>query len=199
MPKILNVLRRPTPLAPWEVATHVPAASQPGLLALRTLPNLTLLCATALIAFLWPALGYAAIPTGLVFGRLVALDLTTYTLPNVYTVPLICIGMAYAAFHGLFTQAMLALVLLLLLSRTINRRNLKLGMGGGDLKLTAALFAFLPLTPAFWAIAAGSLLWLPVAFAKPKAMVPFGVPLILGWSLMLRFPHLPNWLISTIS
>lgn len=191
--------RAPVQLAPWEVATHVAEAVQPGLLPLHRLPFLTLSCAAALILFLWPTLGWAAIPTGLVFARLLALDLTTYTLPNIYTVPLICIGLPFAYFHGQLPQAAYALLIMLTFSFALSRCNVSLGFGGGDMKLMAALFAFLPLTTAFWAIAAGSILWLPVAFLKPKAMVPFGVPLILGWSLMLRFPHLPNWLISTIS
>lgn len=199
MPKILNVLRRNSPLAPWEVATDVADSAQPGLLPSHLGPRLSFLLSVALIIFLWPALGWAAIPTGMVFSRLLVMDLTTYTLPNIYTVPLICIGLCYALFHGQFGQAVMALCIMLSFSLTLGHYRVSMGLGGGDFKLLAALFAFLPLTTGFWAIAVGSLLWLPIACLKPKAMVPFGVPLILGWCLMLRFPHLPNWLISTIS
>lgn len=185
--------------APWEVATHVAAAARHGLFPVQQAASLTAFLTFASLLFLWPAYGLAALPIALIFGRLMALDLTTYTLPNVYTVPLIAIGLVHAFFHGFFMQALLVLILMMLLARTLTHARFKLGLGGGDLKLIAALFAFLPLTSAFWAIALGCVVWMPVTFAKPKAMVPFGVPLIVGWMILLRFPHLPNWLISTIS
>lgn len=189
-------------LAPWETATDVTPSMQKGLLPEAATSSLTALCAAALLVFLWPALHLAALPTALIFGRLIALDLTTYTLPNIYTIPLITVGLFHAFNTEQLSQGLITILLLVLFSRTLTRANIKgrsMGFGGGDLKLLAALFAFLPLTAAFWAIAVGSLLWMPVAFVKPKAMVPFGVPLILGWSILLRFPHLPNWLFSTIS
>jgi prepilin signal peptidase PulO-like enzyme (type II secretory pathway) len=189
-------------LAPWETATDVTPAIQKGLLPQAATSPLTAFCALALMLFLWTPLGIAAIPIALIFARLIALDLTTYTLPNIYTVPLIAVGLMHAFTNDQLSQALIAILLLVFFSRTLYRANLRglsMGFGGGDLKLLAALFAFLPLTSAFWAIAVGSLLWMPIAFAKPKAMVPFGVPLILGWTILLCLPDLPNWLFSTIS
>ena len=188
-------------LAPWEKATNVAPAVRSGMLPQTAIWPLTAFSALALMLFLYPTLGLVAIPTALIFGRLIALDLTTYTLPNIYTVPLIIMGLMHAFTQEHLSQGLATILLLMFFSATLNRAPLKIrfGVGGGDIKLLAALFAFLPLTSAFWAIAIGSLLWLPVAFIKPKAMVPFGVPLILGWAVLLRFPDLPNWLFSTIS
>ena len=188
---------------PWEEATHAPRSAQTGLLPPAASFWLTAFCALAFTALLWQPYGYAAIAIGLVFGRLVALDLTTYTLPNIYTLPLLAVGLMHALSANHLAQALIACLLIIFFNKTVAAANLRMarsvGIGGGDFKLLAALFAFLPLTSAFWAIAVGSLLYMPVAFAKPKAMVPFGVPLILGWAILLRWPHLPNWLISTIS
>lgn len=189
----------PQTFIPWENATNVPLSSRPGVLPARALTPLTLLAAFLITLILWPTFHLAALLIGLVFGRLMALDLTTYTLPNVYTVPLLLVGWAHAATNGLFTQAILVLIGIFLLAWLMRRNHYNAGIGGGDLKLLAALFAFLPATSAFFAIAVGSFLWLPVAFAKPKASIPFGVPIVLGWTLLLAFPGLPNWLISTIS
>jgi leader peptidase (prepilin peptidase) / N-methyltransferase len=184
---------------PWENATAVPQSSRTGMLKPASLTPLTLLAALVVTILLWPNYGIAALAIGLVFGRLIALDLTTYTLPNVYTVPLMTVGLLHSVIFGGVSQTVLAWLILFLLSLTVRRSNLKIGMGGGDLKLLAALFAFLPLTEAFFAIALGSFFWLPVAFAKPKLSIPFGVPILLGWTLLLAVPHLPNWLMSAIS
>ncbi|RYG57801.1 MAG: hypothetical protein EON60_14125 [Alphaproteobacteria bacterium] len=187
----------------WEEATHAPTAAQPGLLPPAAAFWLTGLLAVILGALLWQPFGYLAIPIALLFGRLMALDLTTYTLPNIYTIPLLVVGLFHALSHEQLAQAFIACVVIFFFNKTMAAANLRMarsvGVGGGDLKLLAALFAFMPLTTGFWAIAAGCLLYMPVAFAKPKATVPFGVPLIMGWVVLLRWPHLPNWLISTIS
>ncbi|TKW61552.1 MAG: prepilin peptidase [Blastochloris viridis] len=184
---------------PWETATHVPQSSVTGMLTRESLTPLSLLAALVITLLLWSHYGIGALAIGLIFGRLLALDLTTYTLPNIYTVPLMVVGLVHSLVFGGFLQAVLALVILLLVSLVLSRSHIKIGMGGGDLKLLAALFAFLPLTDAFFAIALGSLCWLPVAFLKPKASIPFGVPILLGWVCLLAFTDLPNWLISTIS
>jgi len=165
----------------------------------ETLTPLTLLAALVITVLLWAHYGIGALVIGLIFGRLLALDLTTYTLPNIYTVPLIAVGFVHSLVFGGFAQAVLALVMLLLVSLVFSRSSIKIGMGGGDLKLLAALFAFLPPADAFFAIALGSLFWLPVVCVKPKASIPFGVPILAGWVLLLAFPDLPNWLVSTIS
>lgn len=190
-------------LTPWEGATHVATAAQPGLLPAAATGSLTAFLSLLITVILWPVYGPWSLAIGLTFGRLMALDLTTYTLPNIYTIPLLCMGLVHALGNEQLTQAALALVLIFLFNKTLMHANLraarKVGVGGGDLKLLAALFAFLPLTSACWAIAAGCLAYMPVAFLKPKATVPFGVPLLVGWVIILRVPHLPNWLFSTIS
>ncbi len=165
----------------------------------ESLTPLTLLAAVVIAILLWANYGIAALAIGLIFGRLLALDLTTYTLPNIYTVPLMAVGLMHSLVFGGFSQAICAWLIILLISMVASRSHLKIGMGGGDFKLLAALFAFLPLTDACFAIALGSLLWLPVAFKHPKQSIPFGVPIILGWTLLLAFPGLPNALVSTIS
>lgn len=48
------------------------------------------------------------------------------------------------------------------------------------MKLLAAMFAGLGAPVACWAAALGCVLWLPVAFWKPRVAQPLGVPLILG-------------------
>lgn len=188
---------------PWEVATHAPLSARPGLLTAAAAPWLSVVFALAVVALLWQPFGWLAIVIGLVFGRLMALDLTTYTLPNVYTIPLFTVGLLHALSHEQLAQALIACLLIFFFNKTMAAANMRMarsiGVGGGDLKLLAALFAFLPLTSAFWAIAVGSLFYMPVAFAKPKATVPFGVPLLVGWVILLKWPHLPNWLVSTIS
>jgi prepilin signal peptidase PulO-like enzyme (type II secretory pathway) len=190
-------------LTPWEVATNVPQAATPGLLPRTITFALTMLAAVVIALILWPVFGPASLAMGLLFGRLIALDLTTYTLPNVYTIPLATVGLFHALSAEHLGQAFLAIIILFCFNKVMAHANLRMarhvGFGGGDFKLLAALFAFLPLTSAFWAIAVGCLAYMPAAFAKPKATVPFGVPLIIGWVILLRVPHLPNWLISTIS
>lgn len=192
-------------LLPWEKATNVAESAIPGLLPYCALTPLTLALSAALGLALWPALGPAAIPTALVFARLAALDVTTYTLPNVYTLPLAAMGLTHAALQnrlisGLIIAGLFALPLLAgYCRRMAARRRFAAGLGGGDLKLAAALCLFLPLPAALFALAIGSILWLPVACLKPRVAVPFGLPIIIGWSIILAIPPLPNWLLSTIS
>ena len=190
--------------APWEIATHVVTQSQPGILGRSFALPLTVVATLAFALVLWPVMGWGALVVGAVFGRLLALDLTTYTLPNIYTVPLLAVGFVSALFSGLIVQTLVAWGCLLLAGVLLhNRAGVRYGFGGGDIKLMAAMLAFLPLANVFFAIALECLAWLPVAFAKPKVSIPFGVPLLVGWAVVLRWPHmvqgLPNWLMSSIS
>lgn len=183
----------------WESATGVGAEAHPGLLQPRRAAPLTLLAALVFIPVLYPVMGGASLPVGLVLARLVALDVTTYTLPNIYTLPMLVVGWLYAFQHGLGGQAVLAALLLMAIGLVLGRLTSRAGLGGGDFKLLAALFAFMPVFQGFSAVALGCLMWLPVAFTAPQRPVPFGVPVVLGWVVVLRWPHLPNWLFSTIS
>jgi prepilin signal peptidase PulO-like enzyme (type II secretory pathway) len=186
-------------LAPWEKATGVAQASQPGLLPRSRLLSLTLLFGLIATLLLLQPLGLpAALVAGFVFGRLTALDLTTYTLPNVYTLPMVVVGLCHAVVGDHTGPALLAVAMLAALYAFTSQAQLPAGIGGGDLKLLAALFAFLMPAQAFTAIAIGCLVWLPLAWKNPKLAVPFGVPVIIGWLLVLQAPHLPKWLFSTI-
>lgn len=189
----------PTPRYPvWEKATGVAHDAHPGLIPPRAANALTAVLFLGLSVLFYNTHGATGFLIALLFARLAALDLATYTLPNIYTLPLLAVGVAHAATHGLLMQSLLAcLMLLCILWLTIQLGN-RLGLGSGDLKLIAALFAFFPADAALFALGAGSLLWLPVGFAFPRRAVPFGVPILLGWVLLLRFPGLPNAFFSTI-
>lgn len=187
------------PFTPWEKATGVAEAARPGSVERRQLGRLTLACGLAAVVLLWQPLGLpAALVGGLVFGRLAALDLTTYTLPNVYTLPLVAVGLCHAVMGDHIGPALLACLMLAGLYAFTAQMPLPAGVGGGDLKLLAALFAFLPPATAFAAIAIGCLVWLPLAWKKPKVAVPFGVPILIGWLFVLQAPYLPKWLFSAI-
>lgn len=187
-------------LAPWEASTGVATASHPGLLPRKHLLSLTLAFGILATLLLLQPLGSmpAALVAGFVFGRLAALDLTTYTLPNVYTLPMVVVGLCHAVVGDHTGPALLAVAMLAALYAFTSQAQLPAGIGGGDLKLLAALFAFLMPAQAFTAIAIGCLVWLPLAWKNPKVAVPFGVPVIIGWLVILQAPHLPKWLFSTI-
>lgn len=194
--RVAAVLNR---LLPWEKATGVETASRPGLVARHWLFPLTVIASVTATALLVLPLGFAAaLVGGLVLGRLVALDLTTYTLPNVYTLPLVTVGLCQAIVGNHIGPALLACFVLACLYAFTAQMRLSAGVGGGDLKLLAAMFAFLSPVMGFTAIAVGCLVWLPLAWKKPKAAVPFGVPIIIGWLAVLQAPYLPKWLFSTI-
>lgn len=190
--------KQPTLL--WaEKATGVAQAAQPGLLPARTATPLTLFLTILLTLVLSPSQGLYALPIALIFARLAALDATTYTLPNLYTVPLIAIGMAYAITHLHLATVVLVPILGLCLSLILSRSQATKGVGGGDIKLLVALFLFQPAEAALLALGLASVLYLPLACLAPKCPVPFGLPILLAWVLLLGAPTLPNWLFSTIS
>jgi prepilin signal peptidase PulO-like enzyme (type II secretory pathway) len=167
----------------FEQATVPPGAAQPGLMAGRAAWLLTLL-GVPFAALLWPAYGPLALPLGLALGRLLALDLTSYLLPDLYTYPLITGGLAWAWFSGHSASAIVAVGLLLAVRELTLRLPLpSRGMGGGDFTLLAALCCWMGFGDAMWASALGSLLWLPVSFKFPRRHVPLGVPVILGWAI----------------
>lgn len=186
----------------WESATGVADEAQKGLLPGAWAGWLTLAAAVVFGGVLQAGGGlpfWVAVPVGLVWARLAVLDLTTYTLPNIYTLPLLAVGWLYAWQNGLAAQAAGAAAVLAAVGLWGGRPAAAAGLGGGDLKLLAALFAFLPVWQGLWAVALGCAVWLPVAFAMPRRAVPLGVPVLVGWGVMVGWPHLPNWLFSTIS
>jgi prepilin signal peptidase PulO-like enzyme (type II secretory pathway) len=190
---------QPNFLTPWEQATGVAEAASPGLAPTRWGWRLTWALTLLFALLLWGQWGLGGILLAWVLARLLVLDLTTYTLPNIYTIPLLCVGLLVAlGSHLLLTLVVwAALALVGLGGRTWPQEGL--GIGEGDLKLLAAMLAWLGPLPFLGAVAMGCLLWLPGAFAAPKQALPLGVPLLLGWVVVLAFPYLPNALFSPIA
>lgn len=169
----------------WEEHSVPPAQRSEGWLALRHHHLATLLLLLGGLALLWPAVGWPAAVLALPLARLMALDLTTHTLPDVYTVPLIAVGMAHAWVGGAFTQAVATLLTVFTLLAFVGRLGGgRRGLGGGDAKLILAMFTWLPPAQACFAIGLGCLLWLPFTLRAPRRPQPFGVPLALGWLFM---------------
>jgi prepilin signal peptidase PulO-like enzyme (type II secretory pathway) len=181
-----------------ERATLAPAdLLLPGWLPPPTLNPLTTFLAVALAAGTL-ALGHPwAALAAPVFARLAALDLTAFVLPDLYTYPLLAAGLTHALLAGQWPQALAALALIGVLLPFAALRPTA-GLGGGDLKLIAALTAWLPAEAAATALALGCLAWLPLACRHPRRPQPFGVPVILGWLAILLCPHLPERLLLPI-
>ena len=171
----------------WERATLPASEITQGLLAHKHLTLLTLLFYIPLgVLFAWMFQSPYASLLALPFARLMALDLTTYTLPDVYTLPLITLGAAHAVTQGMPINLAIALGLMGL-ATLLAQRFPKAGLGGGDIKLLTALFLWLSPANACFTVALGCLLWLPVACVFPRKPQPFGIPLILGWVLFSAF------------
>jgi prepilin signal peptidase PulO-like enzyme (type II secretory pathway) len=186
-------------LVVWESATGVAQAALPGLLPRRASTPLTLALAILGTAFLWPIWGLTGVPIAVLFARLAAIDLTTYTLPSIYTYPMIAMGAVHAVWAGQGLMVGLIWVVMACLARVLKQTLPGQGLGGGDWALLAALVAFLEPAQACLAVGIGCLAWWPLAWRNPRQMVPFGVPIILGWAVLLRWPYLPESLILAIT
>lgn len=195
-------------LWPWEGATLPESQLAPGWLPADKLPALTWLLTGLIMMALSATVGWPAAILSLPLARLMALDLTTHTLPDVYTLPLLAVGLAHAWSTGRMAEALLAVTLvaaLLVLVSFFGRSGAgnkaggaptlqHRGIGGGDLKLMLALFAWLPPAEACFAVGMGCVLWLPFGFWRPRHVQPFGVALGLGWVAMLvAGSFLPGW------
>lgn len=136
----------------------------------------------------------------LVFARLMALDLTALVLPDVYTLPLLALGL-FAPFllgwhtnwHTALTGAGLGLTLsfgFALLAEKLTNANS--GLGGGDIKLIAAAGAWLGPFLLLFYIPAGVLLALVFSlFLKDAKNIPFGPALcVILWGIFLFYPKL---------
>ena len=187
-------MARPTlpKLALWERATGVQDAYTEGLVKGRYSGRLTLAICLLFGVLLVPVHGFWGGVLALIFARLAALDLTSYTLPNVYTIPMMVVGLIAALGDGhLFATLALWLGLILVAGLARVYPKARLGVGEGDLKLLAAMAGFLPLPTVLLAIAIGCLLWMPVAFMAPKRPVPLGVPILIGWVMVILPFSLP--------
>ncbi len=182
-------------LWPWEKATLSEVDFAPGWLPAHRLPALTWLFMGIMLMLLSPTAGWPAAWLALPLARLMALDLTTHTLPDIYTLPLLAVGLAHAWVSGRLAEAGLAVALVAVLLGLVSCWGRSraggacapqsCGLGGGDHKLMLALFAWLPPAEACFAIGAGCVLWLPFGVWRPRHAQPFGVALGAGWGAIL--------------
>lgn len=94
-------------------------------------------------------------------------DYTEYRLPNKITVPLIVAGLTYHLYMGGFNSALLGM---LVAGGVFLIGALKGGIGGGDVKFSAAIGAWLGFPDGPWVIAAGAVLaTIYGLFKDPKA------------------------------
>lgn len=188
---------------PWEMATGLPQSAQSGMVPARFLTVLTLALFCAVGSALYPLYGLPALVVSLFFARQMALDLTTYTLADVYTLPAMAVALA-AAFsqntlpETLWGGAVMAVLAGIVVVIQWLSRGKGLGMGGGDAKLLLAMGLWLGPVGGLTALAVGCLAWWPVTWLKPKAQQPFGVAIAVGWVILLCVPHLPNYLFLPI-
>lgn len=193
-----------TALWPWE-KRFVPARDiLPGVIAPRHTLLLTLLL-TGLLCAWWFV---SDVPWGYVLlalpcARLIALDLTHHILPDIYTLPLLITGAAIAGITATGDTSMLGFAvalgmgLLMLLAAWIF--NQQAGVGGGDLKLLAAIGMWAGFPIILLVMALGCICSLPLLVVKQR-YIPLGPGLILAWwawimhkffllDLIMSLPH----------
>lgn len=179
----------PSIILPWEDATLPPGTLIPGIVAPRHLRNITLVATLATLLVFMPYMGLWAVIPAFAFGRLLAFDLTTYTLPNIYTYPLIAAGLAHTVWM-VEPERLIPAAVIYGIYRATQLRPLPIGMGGGDYKLLTALFLWMDPVMACFTLAAGCFAWLPFTLKNPDNPIPFGVPLLVGWVAMLAAFHI---------
>lgn len=170
-------------LAPWEHAT-LPHPLPLGLLPAQHAGPIFLILAGLGMVLLNPTLGPWGIPVALVLARLLVLDVAAYVLPDVYTLPLLATGVYAAAWAQQWLWLAGVLAVFAALWWAAPRLPKALGIGGGDLKLLAAMALWLNPLAFCWAIAVGCLLGLPLVWRQPLLPVPLGAPLLVGWAIM---------------
>ena len=131
----------------------------------------------------------------IILGRLLALDLAHLVLPDVYTIPLILLGLTLPPLFGLhswtygLTGATIGFIFPLLFAIAAEKlSNANSGMGGGDIKLLTAMGAWLG--PIFLTFSLPIACFLTLAFAlrTPKNQdLPFGPGLIVSFIIFLLF------------
>lgn len=141
-----------------------------------------------------PVLLIPLILVGLAMVPVAVIDARSRIIPNVITYPLILFGLAFSFVPGGITPlesllGMLAGGGFLLVSGLITEKILKKeGIGGGDVKLMAAVGACMGPVPAFLTLFAGSLLSMPVLLVQRMMgkqffgrEIPFGPYLAVGF------------------
>ena len=147
-----------------------------------------------------------------VLGYLAYIDLRTFRLPDLITLPLVFVGLCFNRFSNLqfvgsqesILGALLGYLLLWLLNRLYRYIQKQDGIGMGDAKLLAALGAWLGWSalPGILLIASasgimGGMLWLRLNKKNHGSPFPFGPFLIFAGIIELLWPQLlQNLLLS---
>ena len=151
----------------------------------------------------------------LVLAYLAYVDLRTFRLPDVITIPLILTGLCFNSFSSLrFITAqeslfggLVGFLLLWLLNRLYRYIKKQDGIGMGDAKLLSALGAWLgwAALPSILFLASisgiiGGMIWLRVNKQNHGSPFPFGPFLIFAGIMELLWPQLlQNLLLSNLS
>tara|TARA_R110000868_G_scaffold218576_2_gene469324 strand:- start:250236 stop:250838 length:603 start_codon:yes stop_codon:yes gene_type:complete len=134
-----------------------------------------------------------------VIARLIVLDLCYLVLPDIYTLPLIVLGIALTFIpipSVSLAQSLLGMLVggggILLLAIVLEKVNKQSNIGGGDIKLIAAASTFIGLE------SVANFLWLACAFSfilypilrKNRKTISFGPTLALSFWLLLIHPKI---------
>lgn len=140
-----------------------------------------------------PATLVAVLLCALVLWRLLILDLTYLVLPDVYTLPFLLVGLAAIPFlnlHPTWWWSLSGAALLFAIHYGLALLCAKFtggtgGLGGGDIKLAAALGAWFGPVGGLVILALASALNMLPALLAPKRDIPFGFGLTLGSLIIL--------------
>ena len=151
----------------------------------------------------------------LILAYLAYVDLRTFRLPDLFTLPLIFIGLCFNGFSSLrfvnletsILGALLGYLLLWLLNRLYRHLKKQDGIGMGDAKLLSALGAWLGWSalPGILLLASlfgiiGGMLWLKLNKQNHGSPFPFGPFLIFAGIIELLWPQsLQNLLLSNLT
>jgi leader peptidase (prepilin peptidase) / N-methyltransferase len=145
-----------------------------------------------------------------VLAYLAYVDLRTFRLPDLITLPIIFVGLCFNGFSGLqfvdaqesILGALIGYLLLWLLNRIYRYIRQQDGIGMGDAKLLAGLGAWLGwhALPGILFIASvcgiiGGILWLRLNKQKQGSPFPFGPFLIFAGIIELLWPQLLQYLL----